>query len=134
MSDPAVTTAWARAFMDELARVGLEHVCVAPGSRSTPLVMACAMDARFTTWVHLDERSAGFFALGIGKATGDPAAVITTSGTATANLFPAVIEASRSGVPLLVLTADRPLRLRSAGRQHLLDSPPGSHGTVSRRS
>lgn len=133
MSDPAVTTAWARAFMDELARVGLEHVCVAPGSRSTPLVMACARDARFTTWVHLDERSAGFFALGIGKATGDPAAVITTSGTATANLFPAVIEASRSGVPLLVLTADRPLRLRGSDANQTIDQE-GIYGSYPRES
>ena len=133
MSDPAVTTAWARAFMDELARIGLEHVCVAPGSRSTPLVMACAMDARFTTWVHLDERSAGFFALGIGKATRNPAAVITTSGTATANLFPAVIEASRSGVPLLVLTADRPLRLRGSDANQTIDQE-GIYGSYPRES
>ena len=133
MSDPAVTTAWARAFMDELARVGLEHVCVAPGSRPTPLVMACAMDARFTTWVHLDERSAGFFALGIGKATRNPAAVITTSGTATANLFPAVIEASRSGVPLLVLTADRPLRLRGSDANQTIDQE-GIYGSYPRES
>ncbi len=121
MSDPAVSTAWARAVVDELARAGLTHVCVAPGSRSTPLVMACARDGRFTTWVHLDERSAAFFALGIGKATAGPAAVITTSGTATANLFPAVIEASRGGVPLLVLTADRPLRLRGSDANQTID-------------
>ena len=133
MSDPAVTTAWARAFMDELARLGLEHVCVAPGSRSTPLVMACAIDARFTTWVHLDERSAGFFALGIGKATSNSAAVITTSGTATANLFPAVIEASRSGVPLLLLTADRPLRLRGSDANQTIDQD-GIYGSYPRES
>ncbi len=134
MSDPAVATAWARVFMDELARMGLGHICVAPGSRSTPLVMACARDGRFTTWVHLDERSAGFFALGLGKDTGLPAAVITTSGTATANLFPAVIEASLSNVPLLVLTADRPIRLRGSDANQTIDQaglygpyPRGSH-------
>ena len=114
MSDPTVTTVWARAFLDELARSGVVHVCVAPGSRSTPLVMAVANDGRFTAWVQVDERSAGFFALGVGKATGRPAAVITTSGTAAANLYPAVIEASLATVPLLVLTADRPLRLRGS--------------------
>ena len=133
MNDPAVTTAWARAFVDELARVGLEHVCVAPGSRSAPLVMACATDSRFKTWVHLDERSAGFFALGIGKATRNPAAVITTSGTATANLLPAVVEASRSGVPLLVLTADRPLRLRGSDANQTIDQV-GIYGSYARQS
>ena len=121
MSDPAVSTVWARAVVDELARGGLEHVCVTPGSRSAPLVMACHRDARLATWVHLDERSAAFFALGIGKAAGAPAAVLTTSGTATANLLPAVVEASRGGVPLLLLTADRPLRLRGSDANQTID-------------
>ena len=121
MSDPAVTTAWVRAFIDEMARAGVEHVCVAPGSRSTPLVMACARGDRLRTWVHLDERCAGFFALGLGKITRRPAAVITTSGTATANLFPAVIEASQAGVPLLVLTADRPLGLQGTDANQTID-------------
>ena len=121
MSDPAVTTAWVRAFIDEMARGGVEHVCIAPGSRSTPLVMACAREDRIQTWVHLDERCAGFFALGLGKATRRPAAVITTSGTATANLFPAVIEASQAGAPLLVLTADRPRGLRGTDANQTID-------------
>ena len=121
MSDPAVTTAWVRAFIDELARMGVEHVCLAPGSRSTPLVMACAREDRIRMWVHLDERCAGFFALGLGKTTRRPAAVITTSGTATANLFPAVIEASQAGVPLLVLTADRPHGLRGTDANQTID-------------
>ena len=121
MSDPAVTTAWVRAFIDELARAGVEHVCLAPGSRSTPLVMACAREARIRMWVHLDERCAGFFALGLGKTTRCPAAVITTSGTAAANLFPAVIEASQAGVPLLVLTADRPPKLRGTDANQTID-------------
>lgn len=119
--------------MDELARAGVEHVCLAPGSRSTPLVMACARDDRFRTWVHVDERSAGFFALGLGKATGGPAAVITTSGTATANLFPAVIEASQSRVPLLLLTADRPPRLRGSDANQTIDQP-GMYGSYVRES
>ena len=121
MSDPAVTTAWARAFIDELARCGVEHVSLAPGSRSTPLVMACARDARLRTWVHLDERCAGFFALGIGRSSGRPAAVITTSGTATANIFPAVVEASHAGVPMVVLTADRPPELRGTDANQTID-------------
>jgi 2-succinyl-5-enolpyruvyl-6-hydroxy-3-cyclohexene-1-carboxylate synthase len=121
MSDSAVTTAWVRAFIDELARGGVEHVCVAPGSRSTPLVMACARENGIQTWVHLDERCAGFFALGLGKITRRPAAVITTSGTATANLFPAVVEASQAGVPLLLLTADRPRELRGTDANQTID-------------
>lgn len=121
MSDPAVTTAWVRAFVDELARAGVEHCCVAPGSRSTPLVMACARDDRIRVWVHLDERCAGFFALGLAKATRRPAAVITTSGTATANLFPAVVEAAQAGVPLLLLTADRPHALWATDANQTID-------------
>jgi len=121
MTDPSANTLWARAFADEVARSGVREVVVAPGSRSTPLVMAFARDGRFTMRVHLDERSAAFFALGVGKATGRPAVVITTSGTAAANVFPAVVEASRSGVPLLVLTADRPHRLRDADANQAID-------------
>lgn len=112
---------WATAFLGELAASGVRHVVVAPGSRSTPLVLAVAADGRFSTTVHLDERSAGFFALGIGKATGRPAVVIMTSGTATANLFPAVIEAHQDSVPLIVLTADRPHRLRDVGANQAID-------------
>ena len=76
---------WAGAFIDELARIGVREICVAPGSRSTPLVLAAARDGRFRMFSIVDERSAGFFALGIGKASGRPAVVITTSGTAAAN-------------------------------------------------
>jgi 2-succinyl-5-enolpyruvyl-6-hydroxy-3-cyclohexene-1-carboxylate synthase len=121
MTGSVANTVWARAFLDELARCGVRDVVVAPGSRSTPLVMACAADERFRARVHLDERSAAFFALGVGKATGSPAVVVTTSGTAVANCFPAVVEASQSGVPLLVLTADRPHRLRGADANQAID-------------
>lgn len=121
MSDSVGNTVWARAFVDELARCGVRDAVVAPGSRSTPLVMALAHDDRIRVRVHLDERSAAFFALGVGKATGRPAAVVTTSGTAVANLLPAVVEASQAGVPLLVLTADRPHRLRGADANQAID-------------
>jgi 2-succinyl-5-enolpyruvyl-6-hydroxy-3-cyclohexene-1-carboxylate synthase len=114
-------TLWARAFMDELARAGVREICVAPGSRSTPLVLAAAADGRFRMFPILDERSAGFFALGIGKASQWPAAVITTSGTATANLYPAVIEASQGEVPILLLSADRPHRLRDTDGNQAID-------------
>lgn len=120
MSDSA-NTSWARAFVDELARAGVREVVLAPGSRSTPLVMACARDDRLTVRVHLDERSAAFFALGVGRASDAPAVVITTSGTAVANVFPAVIEASLAAVPLIVLTADRPHRLRDADANQAVD-------------
>jgi 2-succinyl-5-enolpyruvyl-6-hydroxy-3-cyclohexene-1-carboxylate synthase len=112
---------WAAVFLDELARSGVREVCVAPGSRSTPLVLAAASDGRFRLHSVVDERSAGFLALGMGKVTGVPAAVITTSGTAGANLFPAVVEASQGEVPLLVLTADRPHRLRDSDTNQAMD-------------
>jgi 2-succinyl-5-enolpyruvyl-6-hydroxy-3-cyclohexene-1-carboxylate synthase len=121
MSGAEETTLWVRAFVDELARAGVREVVLAPGSRSTPLVMACAADGRFRLRVHLDERSAAFFALGVGKATGRPAVVITTSGTATANVLPAVIEAARGETPLLVLTADRPHHLRDSDANQAID-------------
>jgi len=121
MTEAVANTLWARSIVDELARCGLREVVVAPGSRSTPLVMAFARDERVRARVHLDERSASFFALGIGKATGRPAAVLTTSGTAVANLLPAVVEAAQSGVPLIVLSADRPRRLRGADANQTID-------------
>jgi len=112
---------WAGAFVDELARIGVREICVSPGSRSTPLVLAAARDGRFRMFSIVDERSAGFFALGMGKASGRPAVVITTSGTAGANVYPAVIEASQGEVPLLVLTADRPHRLRDTDGNQAMD-------------
>ncbi len=117
----AATTLQARAVTQELVRSGVREVVVAPGSRSTPLVLALAREEGVRLRVHLDERSAAFFALGVGKATGVPAAVVTTSGTATANLLPAVVEAAQSEVPLLVLTADRPDRLRGADANQAID-------------
>lgn len=114
-------THWARVFLDELSRAGVKHVCIAPGSRSTPLVLSAGGDERFRCTVHLDERCAGFFALGIGKATGVPAAVITTSGTAAANLYPAIVEASQAETPLLLITADRPHRQRGTDANQTID-------------
>jgi 2-succinyl-5-enolpyruvyl-6-hydroxy-3-cyclohexene-1-carboxylate synthase len=114
---------WARALLDELARAGVRHLVVAPGSRSTPVVLAAAADRRFRTAVQVDERSAAFLALGVGKGTGIPAAVVTTSGTAVANLLPAVVEAAQSEVPLLVLSADRPPRLRGADANQAIEQP-----------
>lgn len=112
---------WARALIDGLARRGVSHVCIGSGSRSAPLVEALAADDRFTLHAHVDERSAAFFALGAGAASGRPAVVVTTSGTAAANLFPAVVEASQSEVPLLALTADRPAALRGTDANQTID-------------
>ena len=112
---------WAHVLVDELVRCGVREVVVSPGSRSTPLVLAAASRPELRSVVRIDERSAAFFALGVGKATGRPAAVITTSGTAVANLYPAVVEADRAGVPLLLLTADRPPRLRGADANQAID-------------
>ncbi|WP_449373969.1 2-succinyl-5-enolpyruvyl-6-hydroxy-3-cyclohexene-1-carboxylic-acid synthase [Arthrobacter psychrolactophilus] len=108
----------ARYALDALEHAGLTHVVVAPGSRSAPLVYALAeaeADARITTHVRVDERVAGFTALGLALGSGIPAAIVTTSGTAVGNLLPAVMEANHSGTPLLVLSADRPEELRGTG-------------------
>ena len=112
---------WARALVDGLARRGMSHACIGSGSRSAPLVEALAADDRFTLHPHVDERSAAFFALGVGAASGRPAAVVTTSGTAAANLFPAVVEASQSEIPFLALTADRPAALRGTDANQTID-------------
>ena len=117
-------TALATALADELVRCGLREVVVAPGSRSAPLAMefhrrAESGDLRLS--VRIDERSAAFCALGLAKASGVPAAVVSTSGTAAAHFHAAVIEADESAVPLLVLTADRPPELRGTGANQTID-------------
>lgn len=112
---------WAAAFIEALATAGVRHVCVSPGSRSAPLTLAVAGQPGLTTSVHVDERSAAFFALGYGRASGRPAALVCTSGTAAANYLPAVIEAHYSRVPLILLTADRPPELRDTGAWQAID-------------
>ncbi len=110
-----------RAFVDELARCGMQHACTSPGSRCTPIVLTLARERRVRCWSHIDERCAGFFALGAAKASGRPVAVTCTSGTAAANLGGAVIEAHEARVPLIVLTADRPPELREIGAGQTID-------------
>ena len=110
-----------QAFVDELVRSGMTHAVTSPGSRNAPLVLTLAGDPRIEAVSVLDERSAGFVALGIAKATRRPVAVTCTSGSATANLMPAVVEAWESRVPLLVLTADRPPELRDVGAGQAID-------------
>jgi len=111
-------------MIDELIRCGVSDIVLGAGSRSAPLALAAAAaEERGEVRVHVrvDERVAGFLALGIGKATGVPAAVITTSGTATTNLLPAIVEAHESNVPLLAVTADRPPRLRGVGANQTIE-------------
>ena len=117
---PNASNTWARLAVEELVRLGVTYFCVAPGSRSTPLALAALEHSRATVVPCIDERSLGFHALGYGKASGCPACVITTSGTAVANLAPAVHEASLSCTPLLLLTADRPFELRDCGANQAL--------------
>src|SRR5690606_35750219 len=113
--------AYVGAFLDGLAGAGVRHICFAPGSRSTPLVMMAARHPAVTLWSHIDERSAAFFALGLARGLGEPVALICTSGTAAANFYPAVVEAFYARVPLVVLTADRPHELRDRGAPQTID-------------
>ena len=118
---PNLPHLWASALVDELVRGGVQHAVLSPGSRSTPLAWACLRQSGLRLWDVVDERTAGFFALGVGKASGRPAAVITTSGSAGAHLLPAVMEARLSGVPMVVLTADRPTVLHGFGANQSVD-------------
>jgi 2-succinyl-5-enolpyruvyl-6-hydroxy-3-cyclohexene-1-carboxylate synthase len=116
-----VAQSFAATFVDELAVQGVEFACVSPGSRSAPIAMALQRHPRIKVIVHIDERSGSFFAVGLGKATGKPALVLTTSGTAAAELHPAVVEAAYSYTPLIVVTADRPPELQDAGANQAID-------------
>ncbi len=116
-----VNRLWADLLVDELVRAGVRLFCLSPGSRCTPLTTAVAAHPHAPHVVHFDERGSAFFALGFARATGRPAAWITTSGTAVANGFPAVVEAALDAVPLILLTADRPPELRDAGANQTID-------------
>jgi len=116
---------WAKALVEGLCTAGVSHAVVCPGSRSAPIALACAEQPGLKTWTVIDERSAAFFALGIAKESGSPAALVATSGTAGANFYPAIVEAAVAHVPLIAITADRPHELHGWGalqtipQQHL---------------
>ena len=116
-----VNSCWGALTMEVLARLGIQTVITSPGSRSTPLTLAAARNPRMEALSILDERSAAFYALGLAKSTGRPVAVVCTSGSAAANYWPAVVEASMSGTPLLLLTADRPPELRNCASGQTID-------------
>jgi 2-succinyl-5-enolpyruvyl-6-hydroxy-3-cyclohexene-1-carboxylate synthase len=109
------------ALIGELGRAGVTHACACPGSRSTPLAIKLAEQHGVKLWMHLDERSAAYFALGLAKASRNPVILLATSGTAAANFMPAIVEARLARVPLVVLTADRPHELRDIGAPQTID-------------
>ncbi|MCL6644891.1 MAG: 2-succinyl-5-enolpyruvyl-6-hydroxy-3-cyclohexene-1-carboxylic-acid synthase [Dehalococcoidia bacterium] len=121
MNTARENTIAARALIGGLAAAGVRHAVITPGSRSTPLVFALADQDVITPYLVIDERSAGFFALGLARKTGRPVPIACTSGTAVANLFPAIAEANLSRVPVIALTADRPPRLREVGAAQTID-------------
>ena len=126
-------TGLARAVLGELVHQGMREVVLAPGSRSAPLAfeaLRLAGSGVLRLHVRLDERSAGFLALGLAKVSRQPVAVICTSGTAVANLAPAVVEASYSAIPLVVLSADRPVESRGIGSPQTIDQVHFFGGTV----
>lgn len=132
-ADVNPSTALASVLVDELVRGGVREVVLAPGSRSAPLayaLLAAEATGRLRLHVRVDERSAGFLALGLAKGSDGPVAVVTTSGTAVANLHPAVLEAHHAGVPLVVMSADRPHELRGTGANQTTQQPGLFAGAV----
>jgi 2-succinyl-5-enolpyruvyl-6-hydroxy-3-cyclohexene-1-carboxylate synthase len=130
-ADRSFSAAWW--VVDDLVRFGMEHACVSPGSRSTPIALALWRHPHVEVHVHLDERASAFFALGLAMASGRPVGVASTSGTAVAELFPAVVEASMSRTTLVLLTADRPPELRGVGANQTI-AQPGVFGSFVRAS
>ncbi|MEJ8322269.1 2-succinyl-5-enolpyruvyl-6-hydroxy-3-cyclohexene-1-carboxylic-acid synthase [Kosakonia sacchari] len=123
MSISSFNRRWAAVILEALTRHGVRHVCIAPGSRSTPLTLAAAENHAFIHHTHFDERGLGHLALGLAKASNEPVAVIVTSGTAVANLYPALIEAGLTGEKLVLLTADRPPELIDCGANQAIRQP-----------
>jgi len=121
MSEPTLNQRWAAELIGSLVAGGVRHAVIAPGSRSTPLALACADRPDLRVWSVIDERSAAFFGLGLAKSKRAPVAVICTSGTAGAHFLPAVIEAGEGAMPLVLLTADRPWELHGFGSPQTIE-------------
>src|SRR3990172_10582258 len=112
---------WAETFIKELSSIGVKYACISPGSRNTALTLAVANNKKIKSFVHIDERCSAFFALGIAKASGTPVILLCTSGTATAELYPAIIEAYQQRIPLIICTADRPPELLNTGANQTIN-------------
>lgn len=112
---------WSKIFIDQLAALGVRYACISPGSRSTPLTYVLSKNRKIKSFINIDERSSTFFALGLAKSTGKPVIVVTTSGTAVAELYPAIIEAYQQRTPLIVCTADRPPELIGTGANQTIN-------------
>ena len=117
----AANLQWSYALLDGLAAAGVDRVVISPGSRSTPLALASELHPSLRTWVQVDERCAAFFALGMARITAAPVVVIATSGSAPVHWYPAVIEADLAGIPLVLISADRPLELQGCGATQTID-------------
>lgn len=112
---------WANTFVKQLTSLGIKYACISPGSRSTPLTYSLAVNKKIKCFVNIDERSSAFFGLGLAKATGTPTIIVTTSGTATAELYPAIVEAYQQRIPLIICTADRPPVLIGTGANQTIN-------------
>jgi 2-succinyl-5-enolpyruvyl-6-hydroxy-3-cyclohexene-1-carboxylate synthase len=112
---------WAETVVKQLCKMGVHYACISPGSRSTPLTLSFAAQKKIKCFVHIDERTSGFFALGLAKATDLPVAIVTTSGTATSELYPAIIEAFQQRIPIIICTADRPPELLNTGANQTIN-------------
>ncbi|MCX0501107.1 2-succinyl-5-enolpyruvyl-6-hydroxy-3-cyclohexene-1-carboxylic-acid synthase [Erwinia billingiae] len=121
MSHSTFNRRWAGVILEAVSRHQVKHVCIAPGSRSAPLTLAAASREKLICHTHVDERGLGHLALGLAKSTGQPVAIIVTSGTAVANLYPAIIEARLTGERLIILSADRPAELLDCGANQAID-------------
>lgn len=130
MTATNVNTIWGHQFVDALTAAGVDAACLTPGSRSTPLTVAFTEQPDVQIFSHLDERSSAFFALGRGKRLAEPTPLVCTSGTATAEFHPAVLEADQARVPMLVLTADRPPELRDSGANQTINQTDLYGGAV----
>lgn len=120
---PNINYAWSGLLVEELVRLDVAGFVLSPGSRNAPLSISIARHPEALYWTHFDERGAAFFALGLAKQTGRPAVLVCTSGSAAANYWPAVVEASAAGVPLVIVTADRPPELLDCGANQAIDQP-----------